>query len=85
MVQNIMRKSGNVIKSEVVGKIMDLEEIDDYMVNAGYNSILPADEKLISNSGLIWYPFEPFLNQVNIWVSSIGERYKIMDVTIFTA
>lgn len=63
---------------------MDLEQIDAYMVDSGYESILPADEESISDSGLIWYPFEPFLNQINIWVEVEAGKYRIVGVEHFS-
>lgn len=76
-------KNVDVINNELSGRLMTLNQIDSYMIQAGYDSILPADEASIVDSGLIWYPFEPFLNQINIWVKVENGKYLIMGVEHF--
>lgn len=78
------RKNLDTVKSELEGKVLSLWDIDNYMVESGYESILPADIDNINNTGLIWYPFEPFLNQINIWVECDGENYRIEAVEHFS-
>lgn len=56
------------------GKTLDIYEIDDYMVSAGYESILPTDDHEIHSTGLIWYPYDPFPNQINILVTPISKN-----------
>ena len=51
------------------GKTLAIYEIDGYMVSAGYESILPTDDHEIHSTGLIWYPYDPFPNQINILVT----------------
>lgn len=77
------RKAPDLLSKELVGKTLSLVDIDDYMVEAGYESILPADEDNINATGLIWYPFEPFLNQINIFVKAEEDKYYIEDVEHF--
>ena len=59
-------------------------EIDDFMVESGYESILPVSISDINATGLIWYPFEPFLNQINIWVEMVDGKYRIEEVELFS-
>ena len=77
-------KNVDKINVELSGRLVSLEQIDDYMVQAGYESILPVDEESIVNSGLIWYPFEPFLNQINIWVIVENSKYRVLRVEHFS-
>ena len=56
------------------GKTLDIYETDDYMVSAGYESILPTDDHEIHSTGLIWYPYDPFPNQINILVTPISKN-----------
>ena len=73
------------ISSDIVGKTLSLIEIANYMEEAGYESIMPVDEMVLNETGLIWYPFEPFMSQINIWVDFIKEdKYLIQDVQLLT-
>ena len=56
------------------GKTLAIYEIDGYMVSAGYESILPTDDHEIHSTGLIWYPYDPFPNQINILVTPISKN-----------
>jgi hypothetical protein len=73
-------KDEKEISDALKGKILDIYEIDEYMVAAGYNSILPVDEKNIRETKIIWYPFEPFISQINLLIKVVGDKYLIQHV-----
>lgn len=77
-------KSLEELKSFLLGKKLDIFEIDEFMIDAGFESILPTDIELIANTGLIWYPFEPFLNQINIWVDTVDGKFRVEAVELFS-
>lgn len=78
-------KTVEEITKDIQGKNLSLLEIDDYMIEAGYESIMPIAEDEVAEAGLIWYPFEPFLNQINIWLEpSQPDRYIIVAIEHFS-